>query len=325
MANARRRGSWIILVALLLALGIGWSSRQSISDWFRLLGYTPTAAVSALAQADTMTPAAEHLYYINHPEIIAKDYFATRCTTSEKTIVLGCYHSPQSGIFILRVSGDSRLDGVMQVTAAHEMLHAAYDRLSETERAQINGWLQDYYNHQLKDKRIEAAIASYRETEPNDVVNEMHSIFATEIIDLPPQLENYYQRYFTDRQKVAQFTADYRAEFTKREALVAAYDKRLKSLNSTIKANEKSLDQQADAIHREQARLDSLKSAKRYDEYNAGVDPYNQSVRDYNILLSKTKAEIAEYNQLVAQRNVIALETQKLSSELQGGDFSTIN
>ena len=141
--------------------------------------------------------------------------------------MLGCYHSGQSGIFVLDVT-DSRLDGVEQVTAAHEMLHAAYDRLSRSERSKVDAMLEDYYKNDLKDQRIVETINAYKKSEPKDVVNEMHSIFATEIASLPAPLEKYYQRYFTDRGQIVANAERYKSEFTSRQEAIVGYDAQLR-------------------------------------------------------------------------------------------------
>ena len=152
----------VVLAIVLLVLLAGVDQQQAIGDWLRLRGYTPNQEVTALADTDTFTSTSRHLFYINRPEIIPKSEFVGSCnnTKAEQTIVLGCYHGVQNGIFVLRIANDSRLNGVMQVTAAHEMLHAAYDRLSNSERTKVNAMLEDYYHHQLKDARIQKTIAA---------------------------------------------------------------------------------------------------------------------------------------------------------------------
>ena len=67
--------------------------------------------------------------------------------------MLGCYHSNQDGIFLYNVQ-DARLAGVQQVTAAHEMLHAAYDRLSTKDKNYVDGLLMDYLQERPQDQRI---------------------------------------------------------------------------------------------------------------------------------------------------------------------------
>ncbi len=82
------------------------------------------------------------------------------------------------------------------------MLHAAYNRLNSADKSRIDNSLQKYYQHTLTDQRIKNIIAAYKKTEPNDLVNEMHSIFGTEVAELPPELETYYKQYFSNRSVV---------------------------------------------------------------------------------------------------------------------------
>jgi hypothetical protein len=319
------KGSWLVVTALVAGMALAYSQSERLYDWWRLQGYEPTAAVSQLASDATFTDQGTHLYYINRPEITAKSSFSQRCSSQqEQTIVLGCYHGVQRGIYILKISSDDRLDGVMQVTAAHEMLHAAYDRLSTKERQQVDGWLTDYYDHKLTDERIKNTINSYKQSEPDALVNEMHSIFGSEIAALPPQLETYYSEYFSNRQVVTSYAAEYQAEFTSRQQLVKQYDAQLTQLKKSIETNEAELRQRAAVLTAEAAELERLRRSGQTAEYNSRVAGYNAKVSDYTGLANVTRAQISEYNRLVEARNNVALEQQQLAQELSGEDVSTI-
>lgn len=308
----------VLLVCLLVLFGVAVHFHRDILDWAALQNYTPPTEVTALADDDTMTDTAERVFYVNHPDIEAKQKFATNCQNkSEQTIVLGCYHGGQQGIFVLSVS-DPRLDGVMEVTAAHEMLHAEYDRLSAHDREQVDGWLQDYYKNQLKDKRVLDTIAAYKKTEPNDVVNEMHSVFGTEVADLPSNLETYYQRYFTNRAKVVHYSQAYSSEFTRRQKQVAAYDAELTSLKSRIDTNESELKQQQSSLSAQRNALERDRNGSDAGSYNARVNQYNAAVDAYNNKIAATKQMIAQYNDIVEKRNAIAVEEQSLAQALNG-------
>ena len=211
---------------------------------------------------------------------------------------------------------DQRLDGVEQVTAAHEMLHAAYRRLSDSERQRVDAMLTDYYEHGLTDQRIKDTIAAYKQSEPNDVVNEMHSVFGTEVPNLPAPLESYYKQYFTNRQAVTSFTAKYEGEFTSRRDRVAQYDAQLTNLKQQIDAEEAQIDQQKTALDSQAAQLQSLRASGQIAEYNSRVGSYNQAVDAYNVLVQQTKQDINTYNDIVSQRNSLVLETQQLEQEL---------
>jgi hypothetical protein len=311
---------WLIVTVLLLI------NKQYILDWWKLRGYSPPPAISKLASEDGMTNYAYKVFKVNHPQIETSSSFDINCPNDggEKTIVLGCYHSNQAGIYLLNVT-DSRLDGVEQVTAAHEMLHAAYGRLSSSERNKVNSMLLDYYNHDLRDQRIISTIAEYRKTEPGQVVNEMHSVFGTEIANLPKPLQQYYSRYFNDRQKIADYAEQYESAFTSRENAVNQDDSQLATIKTQINSLEANLKIKLSSIDSLQSNLDEDKSSGSTSAYNAGVANFNSQVDDYNSEIGEIKGVIDSYNDLVNQRNKVALTENQLYQELSGANQSTID
>lgn len=300
-----------------LVIGVAFTKQRAIADYVALRGYQPPAAIAQLATQDTLTSSARRIFYVNRPSVNDREPFLKACPNSsrEQTIVLGCYQSDQSGIFLLNVS-DPRLDGVKQVTAAHELLHAAYDRLSSSERQAIDKQLLAFYHSQLQDERIKTTIDAYRQSEPKDVVNEMHSIFGTEVAQLPPSLEQYYKQYFTDRAAVIAFSNRYQAEFTSRKAKVAAYDAQLKQLKSQIEADEADLKAKQGSIAAQQASLTQLRNSSNYAAYNAGVPEYNAAIGNYNGEVEAVRTLILTYNQTVNARNAIADEEDQLVQSL---------
>lgn len=308
------------LVLLLIFLGaFGWAflNQRAVLDWIKLRDYDAPPAISSIADQTTMNDLGRRVFYVNQPQLEDKTDFSNFCPNNggEETIVLGCYHSNQRGIYLLDVA-DARLDGVEQVTAAHEMLHAAYDRLSPTDRKNVDNLLLEYYNNELKDQRIKTTIDAYRKTEPNDVVNEMHSIFGSEIIVLPRALEDYYARYFTNRAKVAGFASKYQSEFSSRQDAVAKYDAQLEARKAQIDQLEAELKVQQATISTKQRSLNALKASGDLDLYNAGVPGFNALVDSYNAQLIRLRSLVSQYNSMVAARNAIALEADQLSKEL---------
>lgn len=315
----RPRGLFSLLITLLWLglLVLIFANRYNIIDWWKLHDYQAPATISALVEQDTMTPYGRKIFYINHPQIDDKQVFATNCPNNggEQTIVLGCYKGGQTGIYLLKVN-DPRLNGVVQVTAAHEMLHGAYERLNAADRKKVDAMLLDYYKNDLKDPRVLKTIAAYKKSEPNDVVNEMHSVFGTEIANLPSGLEEYYKRYFTDRARVAAYAAQYQSEFTSREAIVAGYDAQLANLKQQITTGESDLQAKQSQIDEMQNKLLAQKNSGDVGSYNAGVPAFNNLVNQYNAEVQTVRDLISQYNQLVSERNAIALEEDQLVKDL---------
>lgn len=310
-----------VLIGLLISLSLGavvlWKF-QAIIDWWHLRGYTPSSQIAAIATKTTMTHYGQHLFYVNRPELLGNDTFSSHCqVTEEKTIILGCYKGDDRGIFLYNVS-DERLAGVIETTAAHEMLHAGYMRLSSSERKHVNELLETYYKNSLSDERIRSTVEAYKTSEPTEIDNEMHSIFGTEVQNLPSELEAYYKQYFSNRETVVAMTERYQAEFTTRRDQAKAYDQQLATLKPIIDANQAEITRQYKVITSLSAQMSSLKAANRLSDYNNLVDSYNAKISAYNSLLSKTQAQIDEYNAIVEKRNDLALEERDLTEALSG-------
>ncbi len=283
--------------------------RQNIFDWYRLRSFVPSERIEQLATNTTMNKLGQKLFYVHYPQLDDKVAFNDHCRGLEQSIVLGCYIT-RNGIYIYDVQ-DARLKGIHEVTAAHEMLHAAYDRLSSSEKIKVDSMTEDAFLR-LGDQRIKDTVENYRKNDPSVVPNELHSILGTEVQDLPTELETYYKRYFDDRIKIVGFSQQYEQAFTDLKAKVAQYDDRLEDLKQRINANEAELELQGQALRQERSRLDAMLASNQTSAYNAAVPSYNNHVRQYNNLLNATKNLINEYNHLVEERNKVALEEQEL-------------
>lgn len=316
--TARSRSLTVVLPLLLVLAGLlgFYLNEQRLLDWFKLRNYTPPAAVSALASDTTMSSYGQHLFYVNKPLISNGTDFTSECPTgAEKTVVLGCYKTGDQGIYLYKVT-DSRLAGVLQVTAAHEMLHAAYARLSASERGHVDAMLTAYYENNLQDERVKKTIAQYKLTEPDQIRNEMHSVFGTELQNLSPELEKYYARYFTNRSAVVGYMNDYEAEFTLRRDQIEQYDAQLTTLKKTIESNQLTLKSQRELLGQQLATMNALRANQDAQSYNQQVSSYNAAVRAYNALLAQTRSDIDTYNQTVDARNAVVLEEQQLTQAL---------
>lgn len=293
-----------LLITIIFLWGL-WFNRYDVVDWYVLRGYTPDPHVSSLATNSGMSERGRQIFYAQHPRITDKEEFNTICTTGEQTIVLGCYTGydivRDSDIYIYNVT-EPELQGIQEVTAAHEMLHAAYDRLSRAEKNKVNALTAAMFQN-INSPRIEKLIQGYQERDPASVPNELHSILATEVANLDPALEAYYSQYFTDRKKVVALSEKYESVFesntneTQRIAGELALRKaEITRLESAIKAD-------YTALESARVTLDRLQASNNIAGYNAAVSPFNQQVAAYNQKIATHKRLIADYNSLVAVYN----------------------
>jgi hypothetical protein len=312
----RRAWPYLLLVILLLANVVVWSERQAIVDWWRLREYRAPNSISSLANEATMTDDAKHLFYVNHPSLESKESFNEHCADeSKETAVLGCYRGNRQGIYIYDVN-DERLNGVKQVTAAHEMLHQAYDRLSDKDRQHIDQLLENFYKNGLNDEAVKTKLDSYKKQSGTVLANEMHSIFGTEVRDLPAELETYYRKYFTDRSKVVSYREAYQGEFTRRQDLVKQYDGQLGDLKKQINTNKATLEQEMGFLNEKEKSINQDINASNQSAYQADVQSYNTTVNSYNTLLTTTRSLISQYNDIVNKRNDLAIQEQQLQQAL---------
>lgn len=309
MTKTSRFITGIIFIGLLAGGTVAYIKKQSILDALALRNYAPNQRVVSLADDTTMKDNTRRVFYVNHPEINDKASFKQNCHATEQSIVLGCYVQ-HKGIYLLDVT-DPRLEGVMQVTSAHEVLHAEYDRLSKSERTRVDQMTASFYAS-LDNDRIKKTIDQYAAKDSSIVPNELHSILASEVRNLSPELETYYARYFNDRAKVVDFSEKYEQTFVDLTNQVEAYDEQLKELKATIDSNQLEIEGQSRDIESKKAQLEAMLSADKTAEYNEAVPDYNAVVNSYNALIGTTRKYISEYNEIVEKRNAIATTEQQL-------------
>lgn len=300
--------SLLSLAVLGIFLVSGWIFRYDISDWWRLRSYEPSTVVARLSQSAGMNDYGQKLFYTAHPQISSADTFNENCRIYEFSIILGCYVSSNGlygNIYLFDIE-DERLRGILEVTAAHEMLHVAYDRLSGSERERVDALTKEAFAS-VKDKRIRETIAQYETQDSTSVPNELHSILATEVSSLPSELEAYYDQYFSDRKKVVTLSQQYETAFTSRQKQITQIEQRLGGLKAEIDANNARLESEFNRLQVERQAIENNPNSTQ-----ARIDSYNQDVNEYQALRSSTAALIAEYNRLVEEYNTISLEINDL-------------
>lgn len=305
--HRKSSGQAAVLVFLLILLGLSmfiWIKRQDVYDWARLRDYSPPDQIAQLAFDTTMNNSARRLFYVYHPELNDRKAFNQNCRGfGEHTIVLGCYVSNQ-GIFLFDID-DDRLEGVEQVTAAHELLHAAYDRLNQGERKKIDNMTATAFAA-VTDERIKRSIENYRQRDASVVPNELHSILATEVRNLPPELEGYYKDYFTNRHAIVAFSEKYESALTKQRNQAAALEVQISGLRHEIEQLEGTLANERDQLQKTRNDVDTQEKATTY---NSRVAAYNSNVGLLN-------SQIERHNVLIEEYRKVAVEAQELYQAL---------
>jgi chromosome segregation ATPase len=200
----------------------------------------------------------------------------------------------------------------MTVTAAHELLHAEYEKLGAGRRGKINILLAETFKH-LADQDIRQRIGLYPEAQR---LSEAHSILGTEVGNLPKDLETYYATYFLHRRGISQISERLKLESKKRAAEIDKYDSQLNKLKLKFENLRDEISKQERTIQDEKDDLDRLKDVGRIDEYNRLARSSNKRIADYNSEVHRAEKILNQFKELLAKRNSIAVETQEMAKAL---------
>jgi hypothetical protein len=225
-----------------------------------------------LADTATLTPYARDLFYRSVPQIDSdRGLFEAHCNlpnVPDSSVELACYAPSDNRIFILRID-DPQLKSEMVVAAAHEMLHAAYRKMTTTERANLDKELRDALPAVMNDS-LRNQLKQYRISEPGQENNELHSILGTEFRTLTPALETHYAKFFTNRAAVVSQSEAWESVFSDLKKKIQQTEKQIRDLRAEM------------AEDRRRNNIAAYNS--KVPRVNALVKQYNDDVQQYNRL-----------------------------------------
>lgn len=291
--------SLVATIVFLVAAGWLILNRQYVIDQIVVWQYSPSENIEQLVTNSGMSEKGKFYFYASRPALSDASRFNQECKRQEESsAILGCYSAMR--IFIYDIA-DERLAGIKEVTAAHEMLHAAYERMSEDEKSSVNALLDAEYQNILArsdDDALKERMAYYARTEPGEHNNELHSIIATEVGNIEPVLEAHYRQYFEDRQKVVTLHGSYNSKFEE-----------LKQSSEQLRAELETLS-------------DDINIAS--DQYNADITSLNADIEQFNAQadtgIYPTQAEFqAERDRLLSR--VDELKQRRVGIDVKIADY----
>jgi hypothetical protein len=320
MSSTKQRNvsiaSLIVIIAALVATILLVSYRQLVVDTIRAWQYSPSTSETSIRQSLALTQLGNFYYDASQPALEPAASFNAHCPHTEpNNPVVGCYNTQR--IFIYDVQND-KLSGIKQTTAAHELLHAVYERLSDDERSRVDAELQAVYD-MVKNEELEQRMAYYQKNEPGQENNELHSILGTEYDQLGTALEAHYGQYFTDRNKIIKFYQSYKQEFTdsikQLNDLADEINRRTKTVNQDIanyNSQQQALEADADRFDR-RASSGDFSTRSEFDATRAQlVNRQNQLRSERNQL----RKEIKAINKLRSEYAALQKEYQALASSI---------
>ncbi|NJM95086.1 MAG: hypothetical protein HC792_01090 [Acaryochloridaceae cyanobacterium CSU_5_19] len=342
MKKTRLPRRYLFYLSLFLLWG-GWMLYRQV---FPPIYLPSSPKIAQLALETTMTEKAQQLFYKQDPEIAPKGKFHNLCRNvtghTKETILLGCFTSDgNQGKIVIQSVTEPRLAGMMEMTAAHEMLHAAYQELSSQERQRLSPRLKQAVQR-VKDANLLSVLKAYAAGDPEIYLNELHSHLGTTLSELgDPVLEKHYRQYFQDRQQVVAFAQRSRSVLASIETQVQALEPQLNALESSLKEEkdkiqraEEDLKTSRQTLEQMQANLTGLKQqaeasfsrgnanlVAQYEQarslYNAEVENYNWQVQSLQNQVTQFGKKLETYNQKVEIYNGLAAKSRAIIGTIQ--------
>jgi uncharacterized protein YukE len=308
--------SFALLLAVILAGTWAWDNKWDLHDRWVSRSYVATVDSEKVRQNLDLTPKGDLVFRASLTEVDNKDKFRSRCPVErfEEANVLGCYSARR--IYVLKVD-EPRLNGIEEVTAAHELLHAKFERMSSSEKTRLKTYLAEL-EKRVTDEDIIKLIDSYRAQlgEGEELFNERFAVYGTQLEEVGKELEEIYSKYFRDRKNIVERYGAYSSEFRNIEKRIREYDERLAKLKSEKNSLESNLEIQSAQLTREKAELDQIQNSDSQEEYQRAVNRYNSKVEEYNAGVERIRKLVDEFNQLVETRNAEALAARDLADKL---------
>lgn len=186
--------TFAVSIALIAGATLLVFQRQFVVDQLTVWTYEPTQQIQSITDRTAFTSHGTFIFYATTPTVATQETFNQGCPRQEVgSPILGCF-TGEGKIYIYDITND-QLEGMEEVTAAHEMLHAVWVRLGQAERDSLSLELTAAYES-LNDPDLDERMAYYERTEPGETINELHSILGTEVRGLSSTLETHYARYF---------------------------------------------------------------------------------------------------------------------------------
>lgn len=286
-----KKNDLLTVSLLLLIMMLGWTALRSqpVQDFWQSLGYEPAAEVAKIRDELELTSEGERIFRATRPVLEGSEAFNEHCDSHNLEVaLLGCYTDGK--IYVYEIT-NSELADANKVTLAHELLHAAWARMSKREQSEIIELINQVDVANTSEWE-EEELGAYDEKDASVLTEEKYTRIGTKIKDLPEELEQHYAKYFQNRAKIVEFYENYQAPFTKLKTETEQLGKEIVAERSAISADRESYE----------ASLESLNQAIR--KFNTCADTIGCFTSD-EVFQSEKSALSARQSSLDAERTTL--------------------
>ncbi len=267
-----------------------------------------------------MSERGRFLFYASTPAVVPDAEFDRLCSRDEPDIgVLGCYTLVDGRIYSYDIT-NVELAAFEVVVAAHEMLHAAWDRLPIDQQEALVEPLEQAFAAVEPESELAERIAAYEEVDRDSRIPELYAIVGTELPQIPAELEEHYAEYFDDRGAVVALWQEVEAIFRALEEELERLNTELEALSAEIDEEQAAAERAAAALERDITAFNARASRPGGYTSQSAFERDRQSLIDRQSALTRrideTNATIDRYNELVDEFTALNEQAAALDKDL---------
>ena len=288
------------------------SNQRGIRDYFAAQNYKPDSEILKIENKIKPTTNAKTIFYASNPKVEDSEEFNKNCKNREEdSAILGCYKLGKIHLYDVK---NSKLDGIKEVTAAHELLHAIWERMSLGERDKIGKLLNAEYER-VKDVDFEKLMQSYDRTEPGERINELHSLIGTEQLEISKELEEHYAKFFKNRREIAKIYQSYNKNFKDLKNRSEALTTELEKMKPEIEQSTKKYSENSKELEEDIAEFNNDAKTGKYEtqaEFNADRAKLLRRIRNLETSRLKINDLVNSYNSKINELNEVSVQQNEL-------------
>ncbi len=318
MVKAKKKNrkivGWVFLAVLIFIAIVIVANRALVYDWWRGITYTPSDKMAQIRSDLELTGEGEFIFNSVQPRLSDRAEFNAKCRSERDSeiAVLGCFTG--DSVFVYNIESEE-LDGIRELTTAHELLHAVWSRTSADEKTKLYKSLKAVLEDNsgfLKDE-----MKNYDENERQE---ELYVRAGTEVKKLPSELEEHYAKYFKDQDGVVSFYDKYIRVFRELEARRDKTKAQIDELGNTIQQKSINYEVGVEQLNEEIVSFNGCAETMGCFESQWAFDTKRAALinkqNGLKALYEEIDNLISQYNQLVEQYNNDVTRVEELNNQI---------
>ncbi|MEY4898842.1 MAG: hypothetical protein RL294_653 [Actinomycetota bacterium] len=321
----RRVGIVIAVLSLIaqvgaLALG-GWGilNVSMVRDWLTVGKAVDNARIDEYVARAGLSSAGRFYLLAAHPTLHSPDTFDESCPNPEAGIaVLGCYSVSDDTIHLLDITDDT-FTTLEPVVAAHETLHAVWTRLDPLERTAVSAEIEKSFAG-VSNPDLLGRLAPYKSLTPDQRVAELFAILGTESATVTPALEEFYTRYFDNRQACVELALSAANTIAEISNSIESVGSQILAVEISVKNSRTTYTRDKRTLSEDIASFNAHAEIPGYFTSSSDFTRERDSLRSRQTALEKSRVALNEmieqYNSLVEQMTVLNARAMRLNTAL---------